>query len=125
MYGSHMRLKISNRQVRGVMIVDLYGHIIFGDESSELRRIVKEYIPKGSNVVLNFSNVSTLDSSGVGTLVSLLATIRRDGGDLKLAGLQPRVRDVLGMTRIATLFEMFDNEYLAVKSFDEQGTAAG
>ena len=112
-----MRLKISNRQIGNVIIVDLYGHIIFGDESSELRRQVHDYIPTGSNVVLNFSNVSTLDSSGVGTLVGLLATVRRGGGDLKLAGLPPRVRDVLGITRLATLFEIFDNEYAAAKSF--------
>jgi len=112
-----MRLKISNRQIDGVIVVDLYGHIIFGDESSELRRQVHDYIPAGLNVVLNFSNVSTLDSSGVGTLVGLLATVRRGGGDLKLAGLPPRVRDVLGITQLLTLFEIFDNEYTAVKSF--------
>ena len=112
-----MRLKISNRQVDDVIVVDLYGHIVFGDESSELRRQVHELIPMGCNVVLNFSNVSFLDSSGVGTLVGLLATVRRAGGDLKLAGLPPRVRDVLGMTRLTTLFEIYDNEYAAAKSF--------
>jgi len=112
-----MRLKISNRQVDGAIVLDLYGHIIFGDECSELRRLVHDFIPSGSNVVMNFSNVSMLDSSGVGTLVGLLATVRRGGGDLKLAGLPPRVRDVLGMTRLTTLFEIFDNEYSAAKSF--------
>ncbi|MBV9608716.1 MAG: STAS domain-containing protein, partial [Acidobacteria bacterium] len=101
-----MRLKISNRLVDGAVVVDLYGHIVFGDESSALRRQVHDLIPPGSNVVLNFSNVNMLDSSGVGTLVGLLATVRKSGGDLKLAGLPPRVRDVLGMTRLLTLFEI-------------------
>jgi anti-sigma B factor antagonist len=112
-----MRLKISNRQVDGSIVLDLYGHIVFGDECSELRRIVHDYIPRGSNVVMNFSNVLTLDSTGVGTLVSLLATVRIGGGDLKLAGLPRKVRDVLGVTRIMPLFEIFDNEYAAAKSF--------
>lgn len=112
-----MRLSISTRRVEGVIIVDCYGRLVFGDESTELRSQVKALMPISSRLVLNLKDVNFLDSCGTGTLVGLFASARAAGGDIKLANLSGRIRDVLHVTKLISVFEIYDSEYDAVAAF--------
>jgi anti-sigma B factor antagonist len=119
-----MQLRLSNRSVQGgVLIVDCAGRIVFGDESALLRDTVKKLIPQNSRILLNLSSVSYIDSGGLGTLVALYTTARNAGGALKLTGLTQRVGDLLQVTKLVTVFEVYNNEDEAIKSF-EKGVAA-
>ncbi len=115
-----MNLKISTREVNGVTIVDCYGRIVFGEEASELRQIVKGLLTEDRPVVLNLRHVTALDSSGAGTLVGLNASAQTNLKQLKLATLSPRIRDVLSITRLISVFEIYESEYDAVASFAER-----
>ncbi len=120
-----MRLKISTRDVDGVRIVDCYGRIIFGEEAAELRQTVKQFLMEARPVVLNLRDVTVLDSSGAGTLVSLNVSAQTNHKRLKLANLNPRVRDVLAITRLLSVFEIYASEYDAVASFADTSLKAG
>ena len=119
-----MQLKIGVRQLNdGIVVVDCAGRIVFGEETAQLRDQVKAVITKGSRIVLNLANVTYIDSGGLGTLVALYTTARNAGGAVKLARLTPRVGDLLQVTKLLTVFEVFNSEEEAVQSF-RQGAAA-
>jgi anti-sigma B factor antagonist len=119
-----MQLRLNARTLNdGVVIVDCAGRIVFGDESSELRERVRGLISSGGRVVLNLGEVSYIDSGGLGTLVSLYTTARNSGASVKLANLTNRVGDLLQVTKLLTVFEVYDTEEQAVQSFRE-GAAA-
>lgn len=118
-----MQLKLSTRTVDGVTIVDCGGRIVFGDESALLRDTIKKLIGENSRVLLNLSGISYIDSGGLGTLVALYTTARNAGGSLKLVNLTQRVGDLLQVTKLLTVFEVFDNEQKALESF-RKGAAA-
>jgi anti-sigma B factor antagonist len=120
-----MKLKISTREIDGVRIVDCYGRIIFGEEAAELRQTVKQFLMEARPVVLNLRDVTVLDSSGAGTLVSLNVSAQTNHKRLKLANLSPRVRDVLAITRLLSVFEIYGSEYDAVASFADNSLKAG
>ncbi len=120
-----MKLKISTREIDGVRIVDCYGRIIFGEEASELRQTVKDFLMEARPVVLNLKHVTVLDSSGAGTLVSLNVSAQTNHKQLKLANLSSRVRDVLAITRLLSVFEIYGSEYEAVASFADTSLKAG
>lgn len=114
-----MSLKISNRESHHVAIVDISGRIVFGDETTQLRDAVAELVRKGqAKILLNLANVSYIDSSGVGELVSSFTSVRKNGGELKLVNLTPKVHDVLHVAKLYTVFDIKDDEFTAVKSFD-------
>jgi anti-anti-sigma factor len=115
-----VRLRISTRQVGSVIIVDCYGQLVFGEETNLLREQVKGLLPASPHMVLNLRNLIYLDSVGVGTLLELFASSRKAGGGLKLAGLSKQVRDVLHITRLIAVFEVFPDELAAVASFRQQ-----
>ena len=112
-----MQLKLSTRTVDDVLIVDCAGRIVFGEESAELRESVKKLIAKSGRIVLNLAGVSYIDSGGLGTLVALYTTARNAGGSIKLANLTERVGDLLQVTKLLTVFEVFDSEKGALESF--------
>ncbi|MFZ1917269.1 MAG: STAS domain-containing protein [Terriglobales bacterium] len=112
-----MQLRISTRTLHGVMIVDCSGRLVFGEESASLRDKVKKLLAQSPKVVLNLHDVSQVDSGGLGTLVSLFTSARNAGGTLKLASLNQRVGDLLQITKLVTIFEVFDDEEKAAKSF--------
>ena len=113
-----MSMKISNRQVDGVSIVDCSGRITLGEGSVTLRDTVRELLSKGrKKILLNLSEVSYIDSSGIGEMVSGFTTVTNHGGQLKLLGLSKRVKDLLQITKLYTVFEVFDDESAAVRSF--------
>jgi len=112
-----VHLKLKTRTVDGVTIVDCEGRIVFGDESSDLRDKVRKLIEQNNRILLNLADVSYIDSGGLGTLVALYTTARNAGGAIKLVNLTQRVDDLLQVTKLLTVFEVFDNEIEAVASF--------
>jgi len=103
------------------MVVDCSGRLVFGEESASLRSTVKKLLTQSPKLVLNLHDVSQVDSGGLGTLVSLYTTARSAGGTVKLARLSQRVGDLLQITKLVTIFEVYDDEEKAAKSF---GSAA-
>ena len=112
-----MQLKISTRPMQGVLVVDCSGRLVFGEESASLRDTVKKLLAQSPKVVLNLHEVNYIDSGGLGTLVSLYTSARNAGGAVKLASLSQRVGDLLQLTKLLTIFEVFDNEEAAAQSF--------
>ncbi len=112
-----MQLKMSTRTLNGAMIVDCSGRLVFGEESASLRETVKKVLGQSPKVVLNLQEVNYIDSGGLGTLVSIFTTARNSGGTIKLASLSQRVGDLLQLTKLVTIFEIFDNEEAAARSF--------
>jgi anti-sigma B factor antagonist len=114
-----MQLRMSTRQVDGVLVVDCSGRVMFGEESASLRDMVKKLLAQSPKVVLNLREVNYIDSGGLGTLVSLYTTARNAGGAVKLARLSQRVGDLLQITKLLTIFEVFDDEEVAAQSFNK------
>ena len=114
-----MQLRMSTRQVDGVLVVDCSGRVVFGEESASLRDTVKKLLAQSPKVVLNLREVNYIDSGGLGTLVSLYTTARSAGGAVKLARLSQRVGDLLQITKLLTIFEVFDDEEAAAQSFQK------
>jgi anti-sigma B factor antagonist len=114
-----MSLTIKTREVAHVTILDLCGRIVLGDEIDELRSAVHSLIDGGKKkIILNLAEVDYIDSSGVGELVGCFTTLRKAGGELKLLNLTQKVQDVLHVTKLYTVFDIRDDEFHAVKSFD-------
>ena len=118
-----MTLKISARSIENAIIVDCHGRIVFGDESSALREIVKEQLKSNPQVVINLAEVNYIDSGGLGTLVGLYTSARSAGGVIKLANLTNRVGELLQVTKLLTVFEVYNNEIEAARSFSQKATA--
>jgi len=114
-----MQLRMSTRSVEGVLVVDCSGRVVFGEESATLRDTVKRLLAESPKVVLNLREVNYVDSGGLGTLVSLYTSARNAGGAVKLANLSRRVGDLLQLTKLLTIFEVFDDEEAAAKSFKD------
>jgi anti-sigma B factor antagonist len=111
-------MKVTERQVNGVTILDLNGRITLGDETALLRNAIRDVISDGrKNVLLNLSGVPYIDSSGIAELVSAIAAVRREGGDVKLLNLTRKVRDTVEILKLGAIFELFDDEAAAVKAF--------
>ena len=114
-----MSMKASVRQVEGVIVVDLSGRIKLGEGSSVLRETVKDLLAKGhKKILLNLGDISYIDSSGIGELVSAFTSVRNQGGELKLLHLTKKVHDLLQITKLYTVFDIKDDETEAVRAFD-------
>jgi anti-sigma B factor antagonist len=112
-------LKITTREVDGVIILDVVGRITLGKETGMLRDIVRDLSAPGKKkILLNLAQVDYIDSTGVGELVGSFTTVRNAGGELKLLNLSQKVNDVLHVTKLYTVFDVKDDEFTAVKSFD-------
>ena len=113
-----MTMKASTRQVEGVTIVDLSGRITLGEGSVVLRDNIRDLLSKGDKkILLNLGNVSYIDSSGIGELVSAYTTVRNQGGELKLLNLTKKVHDLLQITKLYTVFDVKDDEAAAITAF--------
>ena len=113
-----MSIKVSTRQVDKVTIVDISGRITLGEGSSTLRETVRDLLSKGQKkILLNLGDVSYIDSSGIGELVSSFTSVNNQGGQLKLLNLQKKVHDLLQITKLYTVFEVHTDEAAAVRSF--------
>jgi anti-sigma B factor antagonist len=108
----------TTRDVDGVTIVDIKGRVVVGEESAALRELVADLVAKGQRkILLNFADVNYIDSSGLGNLVGSLVRVRMYNGDLKLLNLTKRVHDVMQVTKLDTVFDIMDDEAVAVRSF--------
>ncbi|HKR96784.1 MAG TPA: STAS domain-containing protein [Candidatus Angelobacter sp.] len=113
-----MTMKASNRQLDGVTIVDMSGRITLGEGSVILRDTIRDLVGKGQKkILLNLGDVTYIDSSGIGELVSAFTAVRREGGELKLLNLTKKVHDLLQITKLYTVFDIKDDETAAIKSF--------
>ncbi len=113
-----MSMKLATREVSGVTIVDLSGKITLGEGGMALREEVRKLLADGSKkIVLNLGEVNYIDSSGLGELVSAYTAVKNAGGELKLLNLTSKVRDLLVITKLVTVFDVKDDEASAVSSF--------
>jgi anti-sigma B factor antagonist len=113
-----MSATINTRQNGDVCILDVSGKITLGDGSVVIREAVKKLVADGTKkIVLNLGDVTYIDSSGIGELVSAFTSVSNIGGNLKLLNLTKRVQDLLQITKLYTVFEVFNDEASAVASF--------
>ena len=112
-------LNISERQAGDVTILDMDGDVTFGEGNVVLRKAIRRLIGEGKRkLLLNFSGVRYVDSSGIGELVSGLTAIQRDDGQLKFMNLTQRLQELLAITKLTTIFDVFEDEGEALDSFD-------
>jgi anti-sigma B factor antagonist len=111
-------VKLTTRQVGDVTVVDAVGRITLGEGASTFRDTVRELVASGhKKMLLNLAEVSYIDSSGIGEMVSGFTTVANQSGQLKLLNLTKRVKDLLQITKLYTVFEVFDDEAAAIRSF--------
>ena len=113
-----MSVKLTSRQVGDVTVLDAAGRITLGEGASAFRDAIRDFAAKGNKkLLLNLSDVSYIDSSGIGEMVSGFTTVTNNGGQLKLVGLSKRVKDLLQITKLYTVFDVHEEEAHAVRSF--------
>ena len=113
-----MSVKLSTRQVGNVSVIDVAGRITLGEGSSALRETLRDMVAKNQNkILLNLADVTYIDSSGIGELVSGYTTVTNTGGSLKLLNLNKRVKDLLQITKLYTVFEVHEDEAAAIRSY--------
>jgi len=120
--GAH-GLKANTISVRGVIVVYLSGAIFFREESASLRMLMKDLLNKSRHIVLDLGEVTHIDSEGLGTLVGLYVSARKFGGNIKLANLGSHANEVLKITKLATVFEVFDKADDAIASYNSAAAA--
>ncbi len=115
-----MALYTYSQPLGSVLIVHCEGRIVFGEETTSLRLFVMDLLNKSNQIVLDLGRVSFIDSGGLGALVSLYVSARRLGGTIKLARLQSQVNDLLQLSKLAALLEIFDSAEDAAASFSTE-----
>ena len=111
-------MKIVERQVKDVTILDLHGKILIGEGDEALRNAVARLIQGGKKkILLNLAEVPYVDSAGLGEIVRCYTTVRTGGGQLKLVNLTKKIQDLLAITKLLTVFETYDSEEQGVSSF--------
>jgi anti-sigma B factor antagonist len=113
-----MPLQTVARTFAGVTIVQCTGRLVLGEESANLRHLVKGLLTESKQIVLDLGGVAYIDSSGLGVLVALYASAQNAGGVITLANLNPRLRDMLQITKLLTVFEVFDKPEDAIAAFN-------
>ena len=120
-----MSFQAKARQAGNVAIVDLAGKLTLGEGSGMVRNTIKDLVAAGNkNILINLHDVTYLDSAGLGELVGSYATISNIGGQVKLLHAQGKVKDLLAVTKLYTVFVTFDNEAEALRSFDSDAATA-
>jgi anti-sigma B factor antagonist len=113
-------LKMTSREVDGVTVVQMEGRIVLGEESNALRERVKSLLADNKkDIVLNMNNVTYIDSAGLGALVAAHHSARSQNAALKLSNLGSKFQEVLQVTKLLTVFEVYDSETAAVRSFSK------
>ena len=117
-------MKLVTRLIDGVEVVKVSGRIELGEGSAAIREVVRDLLAKGrKKIVLDLADVDYIDSAGLGALVSAFTSVRNDGGDLKLVYLTKKVQDLLQMTKLYTVFDVYDDETAAIKSFNKSAAS--
>jgi anti-sigma B factor antagonist len=118
-------LNITQRRVGGIVILDLDGKIALGETNRNLHTTLKGLAESSeNNVLVNLEKVTAIDSSGLGELVAGFASLERNGGTMKLLNLSPRITELMTITKLFTVFDLFDDEADAVASFDQVSDSA-
>ena len=113
-----MSFKATAREAGSAIVIDVSGRITLGEGSAMLRQMLRDHLGKGhKNIVLNLGDVNYIDSSGIGELVSGYTTVKSQGGELKLLNLTKKVHDLLQITKLFTVFDVYSDERTAVGSF--------
>jgi len=111
-------MTIDTRNVNGITILELHGKVTIGEGSREIREKIRELLESGNkDILLNLGDVSYVDSSGIGELVSSYTTVTNQGGQFKLLHLTKKIRELLAITKLLTVFDSYDDEETAVGSF--------
>jgi anti-sigma B factor antagonist len=111
-------MKLSVRKVKDVMVIDVEGKIVLGDGDVEIKRTVDDFLQKGNtSILLNLSKVPYLDSAGLGEIIRCFTALRKCGGNFKLLAPNQRIIDLLTITKLLNVFDCYDNESSAIKSF--------
>ena len=111
-------MKIVERPVGDVVILDLQGKVLFGESGAALSETVARLAENGKKkILLNLAEVPYVDSAGLGEIVRCYTTVSRKGGRLKLINLTKKIKDLLAITKLLTVFETFDSEDEGVRSF--------
>ncbi|HXI93608.1 MAG TPA: STAS domain-containing protein [Blastocatellia bacterium] len=111
-------MDIKERVVGGVSILDLSGKVVLGEGDLQVKERIKDLLADGQKrILLNLAEVNYIDSAGLGSLISAYTTAKREGGSLKLVNLTKRIKDLLAITKLITVFETFDSEAEALASF--------
>jgi anti-sigma B factor antagonist len=118
-----MALTTTPKKRDGVIVVYCSGAIVLGEESTSLRTFVKALLNQSRQLVLDLGDVTRIDSGGLGTLVGLYTSARNAGGNIKLANLGSRVNEVLQVTKLVTVFDVFDKAEDAIASFKKASGA--
>jgi anti-sigma B factor antagonist len=120
-----MNMRTSTRQIVDVTVVDMKGRIVLGEESASVRDLIRDLLGKGHRKILfNLGDVEYIDSSGLGALVSAFTSVKKQGGELKLLNLTDKVESVLQITKLYTVFDILDDETVAIESFKNNSQAA-
>jgi anti-sigma B factor antagonist len=110
----------TTRETGSITLVDLSGRIALGEGSALLRKTVRDILDSGRvKIILNLGDVNYIDSSGIGELVSGFTAVRNRGGELKLLNLTKKIHDLLQITKLFTVFDVYSDESAAVSSFRE------
>lgn len=111
-------MRATYRDAGGVTVVDIGGRITLGEGSALLRSTLRDLLAEGRRkIVLNLGDVNYIDSSGIGELVTGFTTVKKSGGDLKLLHLTKKVHDILQLTKLFTVFDVYSDENVAIQSF--------
>ena len=111
-------MKIEKREKNGVIILDLKGKILMGEGIEELRNTIKTLLDEGNKkILLNFEDVPYLDSTGLGEVVRAYTSVKKADGQIKIVNLTNKVRDLLSVTKLITVFETFEDEDKALETF--------
>lgn len=112
-------MNASSRQVNGITVVDMSGRITLGEGGVVLRETIHDLLDKGDKkILLNLGDISYIDSSGIGELIGAFTSVRNRGGDLKLLNLTKKVKDLLQITKLYTVFDIKDDEATAISAFN-------
>jgi anti-sigma B factor antagonist len=117
-------MKATSRQVDSVTVIDVSGRITLGEGCTQLRQLIRDHLGKGQkNILVNLADVTYIDSSGIGELVSAFTAVSNQGGQLKLLSLTKKVHDLLQITKLYTVFDIHDDEAKAISSFEKAAGA--
>lgn len=112
-------MKIETRTVGDIRILDCSGKITLGEGTMTVRNAVRDILKdNGRKIILNLADVNYIDSSGIGELVSTYTTVTNNGGQLKLLSLTKKIQELLAITKLLTVFQVFDDERAAIVSFE-------
>lgn len=113
-----MSLKLNTREVKGIVIVDLSGRLTMGESVAAIRDEIHDQVAQGARkVLLNMADVTYIDSAGLGELTAAFTSMKNRDGQLKLLSLTKRVHDLMQITKLYTVFDVFDDEKTALASF--------